>query len=109
MSISSLINANGESCIIERESVGFDGIGAAVSSWSTVTTSQIWLQPLSTNETLEFEKRGIKITHKAYTYADNVAKEGDRITTDNKAYIIAGKKNHAGMDQMWSFVLREVI
>ena len=109
MSISSLINANGESCITSRATDTVDEIGVSVSYWALLGSGTIWLQPASTSLITEYAKRNISITNRGYSATNLNIKEGDRITINDIHYLVRGIKDNAGLGQLFDYRLEQVL
>ncbi|GAH42258.1 unnamed protein product, partial [marine sediment metagenome] len=67
-----------------------------------------WVQATSAFEAIEFQKRGLKVTHKMFTAEDPDMNEGDRIVeASGRTMMVRGPVNQAGVGRCWRVNLEE--
>ena len=103
-----LIYEHGETVAKQVDTVVRDAVRGRKHTWLDDGEVYGWLQATNGYETLEFERRGLKVTHKMFTAEDPGLNEGDKIiTADGREMMVRGPVNQAGLDRCWRTNLEE--
>jgi len=81
-------------------------LGGSKDSFPTTlfTDRACWVQPLSTNELVKFQRRGISCTHKVFFAVDPELSERDQLTVDGTDWVvksISSPDASAGLGVVW--------
>jgi SPP1 family predicted phage head-tail adaptor len=103
MSLESLCNRH--SATIERPTITSGASMGQTRSYATTYTISCTIQPISGRQVVEFGKRGLTVTHRAYTTTPLAILAGDRLVIDGVYYLIKEWENEADRDRLYSLLV----
>ena len=68
----------------------------------------MWLQAIDSETRIQYERREITVTHKAFTVTDPQTAVGDRLVVARGNFIVRGFIDQAGLNRVWRIDLEEV-
>lgn len=103
MSLTGLCRSTGT---ISRPTYSADNYGGQVASFATAyTLYNLLIQPASGRITEEFAKRGLQVSHVAYTPTEVAILAGDKLVSGGVTYLIQSWGDEAGQGRVWKLYL----